>query len=43
LFGYAFTGITIATIMLGVGILDRAIMVIKNGILSRIKCIPFTL
>jgi len=33
LLGYAFTGMTIATIMLGVGIIGLAGIVIKNGIL----------
>ncbi len=33
LIGYAFTGMTIATIMLGVGIIGLAGIVIKNGIL----------
>jgi multidrug efflux pump subunit AcrB len=33
LLGYAFTGMTIATIMLGVGIVGLAGIVIKNGIL----------
>jgi multidrug efflux pump len=33
LLGYAITGMTIATIMLGVGIVGLAGIVIKNGIL----------